>query len=66
MAQHETTKMPVRLPQRLLSQAIFNNAIHRIFLILCITTYNFALKSFARFTFYTKNRQIYQIYGHFS
>ena len=31
MAQHETTKMPVRLPKRLLSQAIFNNAIHRIF-----------------------------------
>ena len=31
IAQHETTKMPVRLPKRLLSQAIFNNAIHRIF-----------------------------------
>ena len=52
MAQHETTKMPVCLSKRLLSQAIFNNAIHLfLFLFLCIPTYNFALKSFARFTF---------------
>ena len=60
MAQHETTKMPVRLPKRR----------HPSNLLLCIPTYNFALKSFARFTFqlqfYTKTRQIYQIYGYFS